>query len=399
MPFQLAVFATHLLYQYMLLIDSVHVLRSHDPVLNVSYAHSNTDAGSAHHCTTMIFKASFPPLSAIPSVSLPLGHPLPLDEHACSVSLPTWSSVVGYEEGLTEVTDKLACGYPRFVYHPYVIQLMEAALKMDTELRKDKHGCQFDCLVLPTKNSALRCHDFLARACGYFDGKNSGAAIQNSIGDSRVKLFSSDNAMDTRDISNGSSSMDVYDPESPIRVLDMNVANVHAVLFPAQTAFAIEAKSYWQHTGEIVSSRRAEVALSKLGLCAETDCKNIHANITHEVEKSRFKRVTSSFVGKEDGWKLCEFTDQPHLAQHPSEMSPDYENDSFTEIKNRIASIASTSPSSVFLTPSGMASIYAALRSARRRFIEHQKLHEYRDNVGGTSIVFGFPYLDTLKMW
>ena len=42
-----------------------------------------------------------PPL---PTGSLPLGDPLPADEHACSVSLPTWSSVVGYEEGgaLTE---------------------------------------------------------------------------------------------------------------------------------------------------------------------------------------------------------------------------------------------------------------------------------------------------------
>ena len=74
-----------------------------------------------------------PPSSSLPSTSLPLGHPLPLDEHACSVSLPTWCSVVGYEEGSPSVTDKLACGYPRFVYHPYDIQLMEAVLEIDKQ--------------------------------------------------------------------------------------------------------------------------------------------------------------------------------------------------------------------------------------------------------------------------
>ena len=75
----------------------------------------------------------------LPNASMPLGHPLPLDEHACSVSLPTWSSVVGYEEGSPQVTEKLACGYPRFVYHPYVIKLMAVALEMDKKLQ-----CQND---------------------------------------------------------------------------------------------------------------------------------------------------------------------------------------------------------------------------------------------------------------
>ena len=322
-----------------------------------------------------------------PSTSLPLGHPLPLDEHACSVSLPTWCSVVGYEEGSPEVTDKLACGYPRFVYHPYVIQLMNAALEIDKA--KSQVDGEFDCIVLPTRNSALRCHDFLVRACGYLDGKavsprladNSG--VLQMVGDSRIQLFSDDNCINNYVIKEDE---DCYNAESPIRVLDFGAVDVHAVIFPAQTALAIEAKSYWQHTGEVLSSRRAEVALAKLGLCEKC-----HS----EEGKEGLKRVTSSFFeNQKDGWTTCKHTQQPHLALFPSEAdSNSMSVDAFTGIQERIASIVEIPSSSVFLTPSGMASIYAALRSARRRNIATNP-----SSKGGTSIVYGFPYLDTLKM-
>lgn len=53
--------------------------------------------------------------------------------------------------------------------------------------------------------------------------------------------------------------------ESRIRVESLEEADVYAVLFPAETAAGTEAKAYWQHTGELVSSRRAENALKKLG--------------------------------------------------------------------------------------------------------------------------------------
>jgi hypothetical protein len=46
--------------------------------------------------------------------------------------------------------------------------------------------------------------------------------------------------------------------------IDPQFENVHAVIFPAETATGIETKAYWQHVGEIVSSRRAEQALKIL---------------------------------------------------------------------------------------------------------------------------------------
>lgn len=299
---------------------------------------------------------------------------------------------------------------------------MEAALEIDKQKKKSsaslqtssQEGEEFDCIVLPSRNSAMRCHDFLVKACGYLDGKavsprlaNNIATVHQMIGQSRVKLFSKDNAFDNDggDDENGTNDTndeDVYDPKSPIRVLDFGVLGVHAVVFPAQTVFAIEAKSYWQHTGEVLSSRRAEATLAKLGLCSKCEV---------DETKTGLKRVTSSFFNskqdyseqqqqqqqqRQQGWSTCPHTQQPHLALFPSEMqSSSMTNhvDYFLGIQERIGSIVGIPSSNVFLTPSGMSSIYAALRCARRRrFVNHPS------SRGGTAIVYGFPYLDTLKM-
>lgn len=333
--------------------------------------------------------------SIIPSHSVPLGHPLPLDEHACSVSLPTWSSVVGYEEGSPQITSKMACGYPRFVYHPYIIQLMDAALDIDIKLQKDKNvqKGEYDCLILPTRNSALRCHDFLVKACGYLDGKAISPRIcQESayqiVGDWRIHLFSCDNAIDPQN----SLDSNVYDENSPIRVLDIGAQNVHAVIFPAKTMFAIEAKSYWQHTGEVVSSRRAECALDQLGLAERSASDDDESSVSSS--SSGLKRVTNQFYEKpSEGWKRCRFSNEMHLVLFPSESDDSTSVDSYAGIQERIASIIQIPNDCIFLTPSGMSSIYHALRAARR-----YSLKKNLSQSGGTSIVFGFPYLDTLKM-
>ena len=56
-----------------------------------------------------------------------LGFPLPDSPHACSVCLPTWDSVIGYEEARDKVLRKLRAGYPRFFLNPHVKALNEAA--------------------------------------------------------------------------------------------------------------------------------------------------------------------------------------------------------------------------------------------------------------------------------
>ena len=69
------------------------------------------------------------------------------------------------------------------------------------------------------------------------------------------------------------------------------------------------------------------------------------------------------------------------------------EASSFNQLKQRIAGWTDVPSDHVYLLPSGMATIYRCLRSSRR-----YQLEKNPSSLGGTSIVFGFPYLDTLKM-
>jgi cystathionine gamma-synthase len=58
-------------------------------------------------------------------LSSDLGQPIPEDPHAISVCLPTWESVIAYEENDPLVRGSLRAGYPRFVLPPAVRELHE----------------------------------------------------------------------------------------------------------------------------------------------------------------------------------------------------------------------------------------------------------------------------------
>lgn len=80
-----------------------------------------------------------------------LGLPLPDSLHACSVCLPTWKAIVGYEEGLEKVHRRLRTGYPRFFRHPLVARLFLAA-------KAEVAGEGEEVIVLPTRMSVQRAH-------------------------------------------------------------------------------------------------------------------------------------------------------------------------------------------------------------------------------------------------
>ena len=82
--------------------------------------------------------------------------PLPDSTHACSVCLPTWDAVVGYEEGREKIVRRLRTGYPRFFKHPTVERIFDNAR---AELASEGE----DVLVLPNKISAQRAHRWLER--------------------------------------------------------------------------------------------------------------------------------------------------------------------------------------------------------------------------------------------
>ena len=126
----------------------------------------------------------------------PLGVPLPDSPHAVSVSLPTWADVVGYEEGESRVTDAMQLGYPRFVYHPFVVKLF-------ADCEKKFAGADEFCHAYPSRQ-----------------------ACESSIeycGAGRVETFS---------------------------------AGIWAAVFPR--GLEKQAKEFWQHAGVGICSRFAE---------------------------------------------------------------------------------------------------------------------------------------------
>lgn len=132
-----------------------------------------------------------------------LGEPLPSSQHACSVCLPTWDSVLGYEEGRDKVVKRLRCGYPRFFCHPAVERLFAEA----TRALADK-GSRV--VVFPSRVAAQRAQRFVEMRTG-----------------------------------------------SALRIASYE--GLQALIVPkADLPVAME---YWRYTGEIVSSRQAELVV------------------------------------------------------------------------------------------------------------------------------------------
>lgn len=126
-----------------------------------------------------------------------LGEPLPVeDRHAVSVSMPTWKDVHGYEQGKAEVHEKLKTGYPRFFLHPSYKKLCDHY--------KPKFAKNGESIwVFPSLKVAEECVAYVG--IGRTENTNDGVAL-------------------------------VIIPEN----------------------YNKKAKEFWQHTGQIVSSRQAD---------------------------------------------------------------------------------------------------------------------------------------------
>lgn len=197
-----------------------------------------------------------------------LGQPIPNSPHAVSVALPRWRDVVGYEEKKPEVIDRLSSGYPRFVVHEFVQDLAH-------EL-----GDGEPCLPFPSRRAAERAAQFVRRTT-----------------------------------------------QTEARVVGRG--GVSAVVAGGQGYTAL--RSFWQHTGLIVSSRQAQACLS--GRNGATD--------DTEVRRSLRRQLAGFYDCAEDD---------------------------------------------VFLAPTGMAALYAALEAVLARA------------PGRPTAQLGFPYVDTLKL-
>jgi cystathionine gamma-synthase len=129
-----------------------------------------------------------------------LGSQIPPSRHAISVALPNWDHVVGYEEKRPDVVEKLVGGYPRFVIHP-IVQQLAAHLAGNRP-----------CLPFPSSRAAATAADFVRN---------------HSI--------------------------------APAEVVPGPEVTVVATTADGETAL----RQFWQHTGLIVSTRRAEATLGE----------------------------------------------------------------------------------------------------------------------------------------
>ncbi|KAH8169053.1 cys/Met metabolism PLP-dependent enzyme domain-containing protein [Sarocladium implicatum] len=317
-----------------------------------------------------------------------LGESIPADTaHAVSVSLPTWASNIGYEEGEQWVVSKMKTGYPRFFVHRDITGLAEVLAS--TYGQKGQIA-----MLFPIPAAARRCVAFIK---------------ERTTPEVAAQITTLDLSLDTS--KDGASALAHLKP------------TISAVLYPEEAQPL--AKQYWQHTGDGTSSRRAEFChgLFKSGLLAPTQGSPKAAN-GFEPGSGRPFRGPKRYqrTGSIDG-----ITAPPNKAPAVQAPEESQESSRFLEerfgrnldlglvdkaasaIRRRITStlsgdmdlldgpmpsfeasntrgIQSLQESDIFLFSCGMNAIFNA-HQALLKALEPRK-----------SISCGFPYVDTLKI-
>lgn len=295
-----------------------------------------------------------------------------------------------YEEGAKRVSDAMTTGYPRFFVHKSI-----QAFAADIAQKHGQPGQQ--AMLFPSQASAQRCVAFIKE-------KAPTPLLENL---SLVHL-----ALDPSKPSSG-----LLKPVNP---------TISAVLFVPE-AFPY-AKQYWQHSGDGVSSRRAEFChdLFTQGLLIANDspksspptsplrqmqCKGprryqrpMSADNNATTSFSNPAKANGSAAAKDDGEESSRFVEE----RFGRNLDISLANRAKIAIKRRIAGTLTTSvdvdrnplpkaelssrgvhelsENDIYLYPMGMNAI----------FNTHRFLLSCRG--GYKSISFGFPYVDTLKV-
>ncbi|EFR02777.1 cystathionine gamma-synthase [Nannizzia gypsea CBS 118893] len=306
------------------------------------------------------------------SVDQPVGGSVPPNTaHAISVSLPTWESNIGYEEGDAKVINAMTTGYPRFFVHKSIQCLADEVIT--------RFGRQGDAAMLfPSPKTASCCRDFLLSKVPEEDKHNVRV----------VRL--------------------VMPPQITPAELNGISSELCAVLYPQK--YGSISKQVWQHSGSGISSRRGEFCLKALkdGYLVEesqAQAKSAKAdsNVIHKGPK-RYQKVESHGPAKQA--EPVSLTGEGEFSQFIEErfgrnLDMCLANNAKLAVKRRIAGTLSADAEShqpenaripglneehIFLYPTGMNSIFNV----------HQLLLKSRGPM--KSICFGFPYIDTLKI-
>lgn len=168
---------------------------------------------------------------------IPLGHPIPKgNPHAVSVSLPALQDVIGYEENRQEVMDALQNGYPRFYKNSFVE-------KLEQEFRQ-QHTVTEDSLLIPITSTKAK-------------------AILEKI----------------------------FDTEFP----SVEFRETCFLVLPEKSSILGDLRKMIQHTGAIISSRKAEQLLDQQGLIDKRHEEEVHSSDNSETEiKSHLAQAYST---------------------------------------------------------------------------------------------------------
>ncbi|KAG0266648.1 hypothetical protein BG011_001495 [Mortierella polycephala] len=344
------------------------------------------------------------PTTGVRPEQAPLGSPVPNVPHAISVSLPTFRDNIDYEEGAPRVVSAMVSGYPRFFVSLKLIAICEKKYGKPTE----------GCFLWPSRAVAERCRHFVER---YYVPT---MATDDSTPTPRPPPTATSAPSTVRIV-----EFTIQAPTSELKPNGMKQVKVFATFFP-KDAFSV-AKQFWQHTGDIVTSRQAAYCLRWLSLKAEEDQKEAaSAAAASAIRMPRGNRHYAAVKKEGPSSPVGDLQERVAAVQlHDEEDKPVEEADGLDSrdyevyveerygrnldlsfapkakiaLRRRIATQVAHHAGSgwtgtgdyvteddVYLYPTGMSAIYNAHRIAMTLFPARK------------SICFGFPYTDSLKV-
>lgn len=297
----------------------------------------------------------------------------PATAHAVSVSLPRWQDNVDYEEG--RLSNVMETGYPRFFIHKSIQRLASVCLRKFGQASvpwypatsSSGNGSVAEavaegCLLVPSVRVANRCRAFMQRQYA-FQYQQTAAGTTASQLNVRIVHFSL-----------------VAEPEKPSEVL-----SIYIVLFPAP-AFPF-AKSYWQHTGDGISSRRAEMALRLLEQTGKLDIApaGAEADMQKSASQSSFKQAEEATKGprsysRNRHYARAKPAASPSTSSSPS-PSPSFSNGLPTRSSASMALNTSSSSSSMSLARSALENSTSSPLNAGSSSFENGKAEEVVDKL------------------
>ena len=280
-------------------------------------------------------------------------------------------------------------GYPRFKIHALVEKLMEICLKRRAR-RSGLSEYDFRCAgaVIPPGHTAFSWNGDISlppssssphNPCGH----TSFSWTSNETLNNACMVFPSFSAAKRFSAFMGLPDVDGKNYTNRVEIEPLLNTPIYVAYFPS--SLSCKSKAFWQHCGEIVSSRLAEYCLQRLCNCGSM-CLTISVTKPYTPEGTR--RCRSDEVCRLIYDESSSSAFQPLTHRTPSFVDLEMRaRVALDLLQSKISSMVSEPKENIILTVSGMSAIYSAYRLMR--FV---KGYEY------PVVVFGFPYLDTLKL-